>query len=395
MNIQLPPLSLYVHIPWCVRKCPYCDFNSYPLRGELPERNFIAALLRDLEQDLEKVGERPLTSIFIGGGTPSLLSGEALMQLLVGISQRIAWAPGIEITLEANPGTADAERFAAFRAAGINRLSIGVQSFDSAHLCALGRIHGPDEALSAVAMARTAGFTNLNLDLMFGLPGQTPTQASRDVATAVLLLPQHISYYQLTLEPNTLFHQQPPPLPDEDSLWEIQTLGKRLLAETGYSQYEVSAYARHDCRCRHNLNYWSFGDYLGIGPGAHGKLSLRNGTVERSWKQRQPGDYLAGLGSGHFVSGKNRLSDDDLVIEFMLNALRLAHGFTPALFEARTGLPFRRVAPVLQRAQAAALIETSNDRIRPTTKGYAFLDDIIAWFVDSRTAHCSSHNEAV
>ena len=387
MHIQLPPLSLYVHIPWCVRKCPYCDFNSHPLRGELPERDLIAALLLDLDQDLHEVSERPFTSIFIGGGTPSLLSGEALTQLLTGIRQRLPWTDEIEITLEANPGTAEAHRFAAFRAAGVNRLSIGVQSFQPAQLAALGRIHSPDEARNAVAMARTSGFDNLNLDLMFGLPGQTQESARLDVSAALEQRPEHISYYQLTLEPNTLFHRQPPPLPDADLIWEIQERGQELLAQQYYRQYEVSAYARDGHRCRHNLNYWRFGDYLGIGPGAHGKISSSNGKVQRRWKQRYPADYLAGLNSGNFMSGQRILDAEDLTLEFLMNALRLKQGFLRGLFESHTGLPLERLAPALKRAVDLQLIDMNEARVCSTSKGYAFLNDLLAIFVDAGEPH--------
>jgi oxygen-independent coproporphyrinogen-3 oxidase len=380
LHILLPPLSLYVHVPWCVRKCPYCDFNSHPRHDEIPEQAFVEALLCDLEQDLPDVGKRPLTSIFIGGGTPSLLSGDTVSRLLEEIGLRLPRSVDVEITLEANPGTAESESFHAFRAAGVNRLSLGVQSFDPRQLGALGRIHNSDEARNAVTMARNAGFTNLNLDLMFGLPEQTPAQALQDISTALALAPEHISYYQLTLEPNTLFYRQPPPLPGEDTLWEIQTQGQRLLAEAGYAQYEVSAYAGNAYPCRHNLNYWSFGDYLGIGPGAHAKLTRRNGTVERRWKKRRPMEYLTSLGSGHFMSGKRRLDKHDLIVEFMMNALRLRHGFPLALFESRTGLPAACLEPTLQRALDSGLIELGTHWIRPTNRGYAFLNDLVALF---------------
>ncbi len=382
-----PPLSLYVHIPWCVRKCPYCDFNSHPLREKLPERDLIAALLLDLEQDLRDVSERPLISIFIGGGTPSLLSGEALTQLLTGIEQRIAWADGIEVTLEANPGTAEADRFAAYRAAGVNRLSIGVQSFQPAQLAVLGRIHGSDEARNAVAMARAAGFDNLNLDLMFGLPGQTHELARLDVATALEQQPEHISYYQLTLEPNTLFHKQPPKLPEADLIWEIQERGQELLAQRDYRQYEVSAYAREGRHCRHNLNYWRFGDYLGIGPGAHGKISSGNAAVQRRWKRSHPADYLGGLGGGSFISGQRSLDAADLTLEFLMNALRLKRGFSRELFESRTGLPIEHLAPALERAADLQFIDLNKVGVRATPKGYAFLDDVLALFVNLDESH--------
>jgi len=381
--MRRPPLSLYIHIPWCVHKCPYCDFNSHALRGELLEGDLIAALLLDLEQESSLVDECLLTSIFIGGGTPSLLSGAALNKLLSGISRRLPWQEGIEITLEANPGTAEAERFTAYRDAGVNRLSIGVQSFQPAQLAALGRIHGPEEAHAAVAMARSAGFTNINLDLMFGLPGQTQELARQDLAAALGHGPEHLSYYQLTLEPNTLFHHRPPQLPDPDLIWEIQEQGQGLLAEAGYCQYEVSAYAREGHRCRHNLNYWRFGDYLGIGPGAHGKITCDDGSVLRRWKRRQPDDYLAAVNNGDFLVGSRTLEAADLALEFLMNALRLKQGFSRELFEARTGLPLARLGGSLERADKLGLLLVEQQRVRPTPKGYAFLDDLLGLFVDA------------
>jgi putative oxygen-independent coproporphyrinogen III oxidase len=360
-----------------VRKCPYCDFNSHPLRAPLPEQRFVDALLADLGQEAVLTRGRALSSIFLGGGTPSLLSGKALAQLLQGIRKRIPWEPDIEITLEANPGTAEVGRFAAFRESGVDRLSVGIQSFDSAQLAALGRIHGPDEALSAITMARSAGFDNLNLDLMFGLPRQDLAAAGVDLATAVALQPDHISYYQLTLEPNTRFFRTSPPLPDEDLVWEIQQQGQTLLSTAGYARYEVSAYARPGRRCRHNLNYWCFGDYLGIGPGAHGKINAADGRVWRRWKFRSPDRYLTASATGDFLAGQRLLSSDDLMEEFLMNALRLEQGFSLALFEQRTGLELTQLLPRLQRARSQGLLRPELDPVTPTARGYAFLNDLL------------------
>lgn len=383
MIVDLPPLALYAHIPWCVRKCPYCDFNSHQVRGEIPEARFINALLRDLEQDLTPTDGRPLTSIFIGGGTPSLLSGAAITRLLGGIRDRCPCLPDLEVTLEANPGTAEADRFAAYRAAGVNRLSLGVQSFGPPQLQALGRIHSAAEASNAVALARAAGFANLNLDLMFGLPGQTLAGAVQDLAMALDLEPEHISYYQLTLEPNTPFYQAPPPLPDEDRIWEIQEQGQALLATLGFAHYEVSAYARTGRRCRHNLNYWQFGDYIGIGPGAHGKLTHPDGQVYRNWKPRHPDAYLGHLPDGPFRAGQRLLRQTDLVEEFLLNALRLREGFALALFQTRTGLDRHMLEPGLKRAQAAGLAEMNGEWVCATPLGYNFLNRLLLLFSTS------------
>ncbi|MEW5755041.1 MAG: radical SAM family heme chaperone HemW, partial [Pseudomonadota bacterium] len=321
---SLPPLSLYVHIPWCVRKCPYCDFNSHEGRQAIPEQRYIDALLLDLEQDLPRIWGRKVISIFIGGGTPSLFSPEAIDRLLSGIRARLALIPEAEITLEANPGTVEAGKFAEFRAAGINRLSIGIQSFSDYSLQQLGRIHGRKEALAAAEMAHEAGFDNFNLDLMFGLPGQTLKDAGDDVATAIALEPSHLSYYQLTLEPNTYFHAKPPTLPNEDLIWAIQEQGQTALAEAGFGQYEVSAYARGEARrCRHNLNYWQFGDYLGIGAGAHAKITEgARQSITRYWKLKQPEAYLEAANAVAFSGGEKELARKDVGIEFMMNALR-------------------------------------------------------------------------
>jgi oxygen-independent coproporphyrinogen-3 oxidase len=380
--MALPPLTLYVHIPWCVRKCPYCDFDSHELRGGIPESAYIDRLLWDLEREIAALpAPRPLTAIFIGGGTPSLLSGEAIARLLRGVGDLIEPIPDAEITLEANPGTADAGNFAAYRHAGVNRLSIGAQSLSASHLERLGRIHGATDILSAVEQARQSGFTNLNLDLMYGLPGQTLAQARRDLEEALALHPAHLSYYQLTLEPNTAFHRSPPPLPDEDLTADMHLQGAQMLASAGFGQYEVSAYARTGRRCRHNRSYWEFGDYLGIGAGAHGKLTdpARN-RVQRRWKQRHPEAYLDPANRGRHLGGQRTLASADLILEFAMNALRLREGFDPRLFERRTGLPFARIAATVDAARSAGLLCHETDRIRPTELGHRFLNDLLHYF---------------
>lgn len=378
---ELPPLSLYVHIPWCVRKCPYCDFNSHQVRGELDEQGYIAALLADLAQDLKLAGDRPLHSIFIGGGTPSLFTPSAISRLLAGVKAHLPWSDSIEITLEANPGTLEAANFAGYRDAGVNRLSIGVQSFSPGCLQALGRIHGPDEALQAVGRAKRAGFERLNLDLMFGLPDQTAASALADIRTALELDPGHISYYQLTLEPNTPFHHMPPTLPEEDELWLIQQQGQADLAAAGYVQYEISAYARAQQRCRHNLNYWTFGDYLGIGAGAHGKLTDSSGAVQRTAKWRHPTDYLHKVREGDAIQVRRVLGADDLLLEFMMNQLRLTEGFERSCFVRRTGLSVARLEPGLQRAVAQGFLECHEEWIETSPLGRLFLNDLLALFV--------------
>jgi oxygen-independent coproporphyrinogen-3 oxidase len=376
----LPPLSLYVHLPWCVRKCPYCDFNSHALRGEPAEPAYIAALLRDLEYDLPRVYGRMVRTIFIGGGTPSLFSPEAIEQLLSGIRARIGVAPDAEITLEANPGTFDTGRFRGFRQAGVNRLSIGVQSFDDAKLAALGRIHDGRQARAAAEGARVAGFENFNLDLMYGLPGQTGEQALADVRSAIELDPTHLSVYQLTIEPNTRFHTDPPPLPDDDALWDMQERIQAELAQSGYVQYEVSAYAKAGFACRHNLNYWQFGDYLGIGAGAHAKLSDAD-TVTRLWKVKHPDDYLAHAGTARALGGETRVAEPDRPFEFMLNALRLTDGFEPQLYRERTGLALAAIEPQLAHAASRGLLQHTTARVRATPLGRRFLNDLVAAFL--------------
>ena len=376
---SLPPLSLYVHIPWCVRKCPYCDFNSHQARQELPENEYVEALLRDLEQDLPRTWGRAVYSIFFGGGTPSLFSPEAIDRLLSGIRARLPLDQNIEITLEANPGTVELERFKGFRQAGINRLSIGIQSFDETKLKALGRIHGCEEALHAAEAARAAGFDNFNLDLMFGLPGQTVEQAVSDIRTAIQLGPTHVSAYQLTIEPNTLFHARPPVLPDDDSTWDMQNRLQTELAAAGYRQYEVSAYAKPGYECRHNLNYWQFGDYLGIGAGAHAKITDA-GSITRLWKIKQPNEYLLAAGTPRNLGGEQKLSREHTVTEFMMNALRLNSGFPSRLFAERTGLPISAVAQSLEAAEQQGLIDWDAETLRPTATGFRFLNNLVAMF---------------
>lgn len=376
------PLSVYVHIPWCVRKCPYCDFNSHALREDLPERRYVDAVLADLEAELPAVWGRRIESVFIGGGTPSLFSPEALDRLLAGIAQRLPLRPDTEITLEANPGTFEQGKFAEFRALGINRLSIGIQSFDDAMLERIGRIHNGFESRRAVEIAQAAGFDNLNLDLMFGLPGQTPAQALADVRQAVQAEPSHISYYQLTLEPNTLFHAQPPVLPDDDARWDMQEAGQEALAAGGYTQYEVSAHARPGRRCRHNLNYWEFGDYLGIGAGAHGKHSdAATGTIVRYHKQKQPAAYMDTAGGGGATIARETLAPAALPFEFMLNALRLTDGFEEGLYAERSGLPLESIAPRIEQAIAGELLVREGPRLRPTELGRRFLNNLIERFL--------------
>lgn len=386
-----PPLSLYIHMPWCVRKCPYCDFNSHALTPgiDLPEQAYIAALLQDLDADLlafadAALAERPLISIFIGGGTPSLISPAAYEQLFHGLRQRLNWVGEIEITLEANPGTVEQGLFQGYRAVGINRLSIGVQSFNPAQLKALGRIHSGDEATRAATSARTAGLDNFNIDLMHGLPGQSLADAMADLQAALALEPVHLSWYQLTLEPNTVFYREQPVLPDEDTLADIQEAGQRLLADAGFVQYEVSAYARADRRCQHNLNYWQFGDYLGIGAGAHGKISdYHQGSlrVRRTTKTRTPKDYLAASADAGFCASIEAIASAELPFEFMLNALRLLDGVSLSLWAARTGLPLARIETVVAALQSQGLLADVPGRLCATELGQRYLNRVISAFL--------------
>ncbi len=377
---KLPPLSLYIHLPWCVRKCPYCDFNSYRAAKEIPEQAYTDALIRDLDHDLPRVWGRRIQSLFIGGGTPSLFSPESIDALLSAVRARLAFDASLEVTLEANPGTVDAERFKGFREAGINRLSIGIQSFEPEKLEVLGRIHGREDSLVAMETARTAGFDNVNLDLMYGLPRQTPEQALADLETAIGMGPDHISLYQLTIEPNTVFHATRPPLPDEDSVWVMQQPLQQLLAESGYRQYEVSAYAREAKHCQHNLNYWRFGDYLGIGAGAHGKITGAR-DITRLWKLKQPAAYMVRAGTTDGIAGDQHLTTRDVIAEFMMNALRLTEGFPAQLFPERTGLPLSLIVDKLDSAQARGLLTWDVHAIRPTALGKRLLNDLLCLFL--------------
>ncbi len=382
----LPPLALYVHIPWCVRKCPYCDFNSHE-QGDtpLPEADYVAALLRDLEQDLPAVWGRSVGSIFFGGGTPSLMSPEAMDTLLSGLRARLLLLPGAEITLEANPGTVDGPRLAALRAAGINRISLGVQSFDDTLLSRLGRIHDGATARAAIAAIQDAGFDNWNLDLMYGLPGQDRAGALADLETALAWKPPHLSHYQLTIEPNTLFHRRPPALPADDDIWAMHQQSRQRLAAAGYIHYETSAYARPGRQCHHNLNYWQFGDYLGIGAGAHAKISdAARGEVRRAWKIRHPRPYLIQAGTPAGLGGGSTLRPADLVLEFMMNALRLTAGVPRALFQAHTGLPPALAEPAVAAAIARGLLEDDPIHYRPTALGRRFLNELLALFLEER-----------
>lgn len=375
----LPPLSLYVHFPWCVRKCPYCDFNSHAAGPTLPEEEYVDALLADLDADLAQVHQRPLSSIFFGGGTPSLFSAKALGRLLEGVERRVPFAADIEITLEANPGTFEQAKFRDYRSLGINRLSIGVQSFQPAKLKALGRIHDGDEAVRAADMARAAGFDNFNLDLMHGLPDQSIEDALSDLRIAIAQQPTHLSWYQLTMEPNTVFWNQPPEVPEDDVLWDIQEAGQALLAAEGYAQYEVSAYAQLGKAARHNLNYWTFGDFLGIGAGAHAKLSQPDGRIQRSWKTRLPKDYMDSR--KRFSAGERVLTAEELPFEFLMNVLRLTDGVASELFTQRTGLPLSVLTAARIKAQKRGLLHANPARLCATREGQLFLNDLLQYFL--------------
>ena len=386
--LLLPPLSLYIHIPWCVRKCPYCDFNSHEPDANkkkiIPEQDYVAQLLRDLEQDLPFVQDRVLQSIFFGGGTPSLFSAQSIKVILDRVQEKIPFADDIEITLEANPGTAEAEKFQGFRAAGVNRLSIGVQSFQSQHLQALGRIHDGEQAVRAVAMAQAAGFERINIDLMHGLPAQTVEDALADLQQALDLGVSHLSWYQLTIEPNTVFYRQPPPLPAEEALWDIQQAGLTLLQQHGFHQYEVSAFARdsngNSQQCRHNRGYWQFGDYLGIGAGAHGKITLpAENRILRYSKTRLPRHYLERENS--FLAEQFDLASAGLPFEFMLNALRLADGVPKELFAERTGLAQAAIETIWCDLKHRGLVTEDKTRLATTSHGFLFLNDVLTAFM--------------
>jgi len=375
----LPPLSLYIHIPWCARKCPYCDFNSHEARGAFPEKEYVAALIRDLELALPLIWGRKVYTVFFGGGTPSLLSGESVEQIIRSVRMLLPLNINAEITLEANPGTVEAARFAAYREAGVNRLSMGIQSFNDTHLQALGRIHTANEAMRAIEVAQQH-FDNLNLDLMYALPNQTLEQALQDVQAALSFAPQHLSCYHLTLEPNTLFDRNPPVLPDDDASSDMQQSIEKLLAAHGYQHYETSAFAQPKCRARHNLNYWQFGDYLGIGAGAHSKLSFPDRVIRQA-RYKQPQEYMQQATKDSPIQGEHEVSRDELGFEFMMNALRLNEGFDSVLFQERTNLPLISIRRELEEAERRGLLMIDHQRIAPTQMGQRFLNDLLGIFI--------------
>ena len=375
---SVPPVSLYVHLPWCVQKCPYCDFNSYALKDRLPEHSYVQALLDHGQHAFTQLDGQSVENLFIGGGTPSLFSPEALERLLTGLHARLRWNPRSEITMEANPGTVEQAKFKEFRSLGINRLSIGVQSFSDVMLTRLGRIHDGRSALRAVETAHEAGFENVNIDLMYGLPTQDPAASLADLRTAIALAPTHISFYQLTIEPNTRFCVHRPRLPDDDAIWQMQQHGQQILADHGYTQYEVSAFAREPWRCKHNLNYWMFGDYLGIGAGAHGKLtSLTKQRIYRYENFKQPRQYMSNTKIGRFRSHLRQLSPADALFEFMLNALRLRDGVPVSLVVKRTGLSRESIVTSLIPARNDGLLVTRKDWVKPSELGQRFLNDLL------------------
>lgn len=381
------PLSLYIHIPWCVKKCPYCDFNSHAQVGGIPQDAYVAALLADLDRDMGDfegaLAARPLHSIFFGGGTPSLFSAESIGRILKGVGERLPFNRNIEVTLETNPGTVEHGRFDGYLAAGINRISFGVQSFDDDKLRRLGRIHSASDAARVVGEARAAGFDNFNIDLMYALPGQDLDGAARDIEQAIALAPTHVSHYQLTIEPNTEFASRPPTLPDSDAAWDMQEHCQKLLADAGYAQYEISAYAQAGRRSQHNLNYWQFGDYLGIGAGAHGKLSgADSGTIRRRAKQKTPRAYLANAGHARGIASDIVLAPEELPFEYMMNALRLVDGVPMHEFRERTGLGIEAIAPMLEVARGKGWIAEDQASLRTTEAGQRFLNDVIALFLD-------------
>jgi putative oxygen-independent coproporphyrinogen III oxidase len=374
------PLSLYIHIPWCVKKCPYCDFNSHQAKNEIPEDLYVQALLSDLEKNLPKIWGRRFVSIFFGGGTPSIFSPQAIEKILTGVNTRVPFNSDIEITLEANPGTVDEARFAGFRQAGVNRLSIGVQSLQNEKLAALGRIHNRDYALRAIDAAQKAGFENMNLDLMHGLPNQSKIDAMQDLQDALQWKTPHLSWYQLTIEPNTFFHHKPPKLPEEEILWDIQESGKKLISDNGLNQYEISAYSQPGKECVHNINYWEFGDYLGIGAGAHSKLTgMENQHITRHSQFKNPKDYL-NL-EKNFTESEIIISEKDIIFEFMLNALRLTKGVSAELFSERTGLEFSVLNNFLEKAREKKLISDKENFLQPTEMGFRFLNDLMGMFL--------------
>ena len=380
----LPPLSLYIHIPWCVRKCPYCDFNSHEVREPVPETRYVDALIADLEAALPLIWGRKVYTIFFGGGTPSVFAAASIERILAAVRARVPLSVDAEITLEANPGTFEAEKFRGFREAGVNRLSIGIQSFNPAHLKALGRIHDDTEARAAIDMAR-ATFDNFNLDLMYGLPAQTPAEALADIETALAFSPPHLSAYHLTLEPNTYFHRYPPALPDDDATAQMQDAIETRLAAAGYRHYETSAFALPGRQARHNMNYWTFADYLGIGAGAHSKISFPD-RIARQVRFKQPRQYMESAESGNAIQEQHDVGDQELGFEFMMNALRLTGGFPLVLFEERVGVPLTVVLKQLAAAEQRGLIERDHQRVAPTPLGRRFLNDLLQIFLPEERA---------
>lgn len=375
--LKLPPLSLYIHIPWCVQKCPYCDFNSHTLKGEVPHQEYVQHLLNDLDADLVHIGSREVQTIFIGGGTPSLLSAESMADLLYGVKERIAVSPNAEITMEANPGTVEAERFAGFQRAGVNRISIGVQSFGDDKLIRLGRIHDSDEAKNAARLAKELGLRSFNLDLMHGLPDQSLSQALSDLQQAIALSPPHLSWYQLTIEPNTQFGSRPPKLPDDDMLWDIFSEGDKLLTAAGYQQYETSAYCKPGFQCEHNLNYWRFGDYLGIGCGAHGKISFEDGRIMRTVKTKHPKGFM----EGRYLHQQNFVDNDDRPFEFFMNRFRLLEAFPRQDFSDYTGLSEEAIRHQIDEALALGYISETETHWQITPHGKLFLNSLLELFL--------------
>ncbi|MEB6857664.1 radical SAM family heme chaperone HemW [Proteus cibi] len=375
--LKLPPLSLYIHIPWCVQKCPYCDFNSHTLKGEVPHQEYVQHLLNDLDADLVHVGSREVQTIFIGGGTPSLLSAESMADLLYGVKERIAVSPNAEITMEANPGTVEAERFAGFQRAGVNRISIGVQSFGDDKLIRLGRIHDAGEAKNAARLAKELGLRSFNLDLMHGLPDQSLSQALSDLQQAIALSPPHLSWYQLTIEPNTQFGSRPPKLPDDDMLWDIFSEGDKLLTAAGYQQYETSAYCKPGFQCEHNLNYWRFGDYLGIGCGAHGKISFEDGRIMRTVKTKHPKGFM----EGRYLHQQNFVDNDDRPFEFFMNRFRLLEAFPRQDFSDYTGLSEEAIRHQIDEALALGYISETETHWQITPHGKLFLNSLLELFL--------------
>lgn len=376
--VELPPLSLYIHIPWCVRKCPYCDFNSHTT-DIIPEALYIDTLIADLDQELHSVQGRPLHSIFFGGGTPSLFSAQGISRILTEVERRIPFSSDIEVTLEANPGTVEQHKFSGYRAAGVNRLSIGVQSFNQTHLLSLGRIHNNIEAIAAATAAKKAGINNFNIDLMHGLPEQTQSEGLADIQQAIDLEPTHISWYQLTIEPNTVFFNSPPVLPNDDKLADIQEAGEKLLSSAGFSQYEISAYSHNNKPSKHNTNYWLFGDYIGIGAGAHGKITdINSQQIARRWKTRSPKDYLSS--ETGFIAGDRLLLSEELPLEFLMNGLRLNAGFSEDIFTARTGLGLDSIESQLEQLIAKKLLQSNDGQISTTPMGKRFLNTILEEF---------------